>query len=266
MKPLTWTCTYVTLAFLASTASFAAEEELLPVRDDTPPCMMSKWEKPDPEGIIPPALINALGEIDRYRPTASEQDAHIQTLQRLHGKQARFLIWRGTVTRKGTIKDIEILCSQPAGVDRAWMEKMAGHIRFKPALKRNKPVEFTNNLFFSPLVLPEIDTSTCQLKDPWYRRTPPPPPPYAGEPIQYPTDARRAGIEGNVMMSLDVTASGAIANPTIVCSSKPGVFEAAVLSAARTWKLHPLMVNGKPIDDDRRVIDIEFKLQGWWFW
>ena len=64
----------------------------------------------------------------------------------------------------------------------------------------------------------------------------------------YPRRAQTRGIEGYVLLEFIVTKTGAVANPVVLESSPPGIFDRAALNAALKFKYKPKVVNGEPID------------------
>ena len=91
------------------------------------------------------------------------------------------------------------------------------------------------------------------------RTTPPPPPPPPPPPASvivapvakhevrpvFPEDARRAGDEGVVQVSVTVGSDGAVTHASVT-QSHPA-FDAAALEAARQWTFHPGTRNGRPV-------------------
>jgi protein TonB len=86
---------------------------------------------------------------------------------------------------------------------------------------------------------------------------PPPPPPPKAEPLTkpvemssneqpaYPKPALRKGIEGVVVVMLDILENGHVGGAKIV--SGPPEFHAAVLEAAKDWRFKPAMRGGVPV-------------------
>ncbi len=64
----------------------------------------------------------------------------------------------------------------------------------------------------------------------------------------YPRRAQTRGIEGYVLLEFTVTKTGAVANPVIIESEPPGIFDRAAINAALKFKYKPKVVNGEPID------------------
>lgn len=95
---------------------------------------------------------------------------------------------------------------------------------------------------------------------------PPPPPPRDGSagaspatairplaPPAYPVDAQQEGVEGMVVMVVDVGADGRVTNAVVDRSSGDSRLDASALSAVRGWTFHPEMRAGKPVASRVRV-------------
>jgi len=65
-------------------------------------------------------------------------------------------------------------------------------------------------------------------------------------PPDYPIAAAAKGIEGQVLIRFTVTETGAVADPEVLRSDPPGVFDRAARRAILRWKYQPQLVNGKP--------------------
>ena len=87
-------------------------------------------------------------------------------------------------------------------------------------------------------------------------RIPPPKPgfiwateltPLVRTPPLYPPQAKRRGIEGEVVVEFTVTARGEVKEPRIIESRPPGVFDRAVLATVKRWRFKPKMKDGKPV-------------------
>ncbi|PPU22577.1 TonB family protein [Xanthomonas arboricola] len=73
------------------------------------------------------------------------------------------------------------------------------------------------------------------------------------QPPRYPAAAFDGGIEGFVELQIDIDPGGVPQHIDIVQSRPAGVFDQAVLEAARQWRLKPAYVHGKPIASTVRV-------------
>jgi protein TonB len=63
----------------------------------------------------------------------------------------------------------------------------------------------------------------------------------------YPARAQTQGIEGWVLLKFTVTEAGAVADPVVLESQPPGVFDEAARKAVLKFKYKPRVENGKPI-------------------
>lgn len=65
-------------------------------------------------------------------------------------------------------------------------------------------------------------------------------------PADYPISALAKGIEGFVELRFTVTETGTVANPEVLRSDPPGMFERSARRAVLKWKYQPQMVDGQP--------------------
>jgi len=76
----------------------------------------------------------------------------------------------------------------------------------------------------------------------------------------YPPEARKAGVEGFVVVRYDVDPEGRVVNARVVEATPPGVFEEAALAAVTRWRFRA------PGDDSEPVTGLtsrlEFALEG----
>jgi TonB family protein len=175
---------------------------------------------------------------------------------------------RITVDEQGFVTDAEVVSARPAGLfEEAAVSAILQWV-FEPARSGGHPitVQMGQQINFS-------------LKD--VRPPPPPPPsgekpsiiiremepphvPKPGEPpifmawetapilIEaldpvYPDSARRAGLEGMVILQIVIDAQGKVIDARVVLAQPPGVFEEAALEAVRKWRFEPALQREKPI-------------------
>lgn len=62
----------------------------------------------------------------------------------------------------------------------------------------------------------------------------------------YPAEARKLRIEGNVVMTGEVTPEGAVSGLTVIGSSSP-ILDSTALRTVGKWKFSPATFNGKPV-------------------
>lgn len=72
----------------------------------------------------------------------------------------------------------------------------------------------------------------------------------------YPASARASKIEGYVVVSYSVSASGSVSNVRVVSASPPGVFNSSAASAVQQWRFKP-----SPSGAGGRSTTIRFKLR-----
>lgn len=75
----------------------------------------------------------------------------------------------------------------------------------------------------------------------------------------YPWSARRRGIEGRVVLRLEVGADGLPTGIELVHSSGSDALDQAAMAALRQWRLRPALADGVPVAG-RVVVPIVFKL------
>lgn len=176
----------------------------------------------------------------------------------------RFAFGHATIGKNGRLRDLRVVCSEPAGVDVSWFKAMTSHWRFAPAVKLHKPISSENNLLTILLSPPRMDPDSCL---PLLPPGAPPSvaferyPPYADPLPNYPEDARAQGKEGRVVLSVNVRSNGTVADATVACAAPKGVFDAASLEAVRTWRYPPLIVNGQAVENPEQYVAFEFRLR-----
>lgn len=66
-------------------------------------------------------------------------------------------------------------------------------------------------------------------------------------PPEYPMSAMTNKLEGYVLLRFTVTETGAVADPEVLRSEPPGVFNRAAMRAVLRWKYQPQLANGEPV-------------------
>src|SRR3546814_5750842 len=80
-------------------------------------------------------------------------------------------------------------------------------------------------------------------------------------PPSYPPAAVRAGIEGTVILIIDVDANGNVVDVSVERSSRNRDLDRAAIAAARKWRFNPSVVNGQKAAGRVRVPE-DFTLGG----
>lgn len=74
-----------------------------------------------------------------------------------------------------------------------------------------------------------------------------PPKPTYQAPMQYPRNARSRGVEGYVVLSLLISATGEIEKVQVLEAQPSGVFEDAAQEAVRKWQFQPAQYQGRNV-------------------
>lgn len=79
-----------------------------------------------------------------------------------------------------------------------------------------------------------------------------------GKDPKYPSDAKRAHVEGRVVLIATISVSG---NVEYLCVSQgPEMLRQAAFDAVKTWKYRPFEVNGQPVEV-KTLMNVDFTLQ-----
>jgi protein TonB len=77
------------------------------------------------------------------------------------------------------------------------------------------------------------------------------PRPLETPPIPYPPEARRAGVEGQVVLVLRLDAAGAVRGARVVDAPSPELARAAA-EGARRFRFSPALADGEPVETEIR--------------
>lgn len=160
--------------------------------------------------------------------------------------------------------DMKVLRSLGLGMDEAALEAVK-QWKFKPAMQNGQPVDYQVNIEVNfrlpgsaqlaqavaaqPLqnsgaaADPAVDTKPVLL--------------YKREPV-YPEEARKAGRQGTVVLSVMIGADAQVHNMKVTHSLGLGMDEAA-LEAVKQWKFKPATQNGQPVDYQVNL-EVNFRL------
>ncbi len=67
-----------------------------------------------------------------------------------------------------------------------------------------------------------------------------------GKEPKYPTDAKRAHVEGRVVLVATISVSGHVEE--LCVSQGPEMLRQAAFDAVKTWKYKPYEINGQPVE------------------
>ena len=82
----------------------------------------------------------------------------------------------------------------------------------------------------------------------------------ANAPPYYPRLAQRRGVEGKVVVALELDASGVVIAARVAESSGSTVLDAAALNALRSWRFEPATRDGRPIAASWHQV-VEFRIE-----
>ncbi len=74
-----------------------------------------------------------------------------------------------------------------------------------------------------------------------------PPQPVVTASFAYPLQAKKANLQGYVLLSVLVNEQGEVVEAQVLESSPPGVFEQSALEGIRRWRFNPAQAKGKPV-------------------
>ncbi len=78
----------------------------------------------------------------------------------------------------------------------------------------------------------------------------------------YPIEAKEQGIEGAVTVRYDIQLDGSVTNLVIVSSEPGAVFDEAALTAVRSWRFNPKIVDGQAVSSRQQQSTVGFRLDG----
>jgi protein TonB len=79
-----------------------------------------------------------------------------------------------------------------------------------------------------------------------------------GKDPKYPSDAKRAHIEGRVVLEATISDSGKVED--LCVSQGPAMLQEASVDAVKTWRYKPFEVNGHPVEG-KTIINVDFTLR-----
>jgi protein TonB len=75
----------------------------------------------------------------------------------------------------------------------------------------------------------------------------------------YPSAARRAGVQGTVVLQAEISKEGRIVNLRLI--SGPEELAPAAIGAVQQWRYRPYMLKGNPVEVET-LIQVNFVLSG----
>ncbi len=76
----------------------------------------------------------------------------------------------------------------------------------------------------------------------------------------YPPAAKAEHIEGVVVVRYSVSPDGHVVDARVDSAQPEGIFEAAALTAVRSWRYNPALRNGEPVAVNNVISTLRFEL------
>jgi periplasmic protein TonB len=77
---------------------------------------------------------------------------------------------------------------------------------------------------------------------------------------EYPAAARMQGLQGRVLLHIDIAADGTPANVSVATSSGHAILDRVAMTTVRNWRFHPAMRDGVPVES-ARDLPVDFRLE-----
>jgi TonB family protein len=149
------------------------------------------------------------------------------------------------------VEDLHLISGDPLLVEAAFTA--ARQWLYKPTLLNDEPVE-VQTIIYAKFALPVDPSMPHQIKvgsilgNGKMIRQPRP---------VYPPEAKRAGIQGVVRLSVNIDEDGYVVDVTVI-SGHPALVPAAI-DAVKQWIYQPTLLNGEPVAI-KTQIDVPFNL------
>ncbi|HEV2548261.1 MAG TPA: energy transducer TonB [Stellaceae bacterium] len=76
----------------------------------------------------------------------------------------------------------------------------------------------------------------------------------------YPAAARMHGLQGRVLLHIEIAADGTPANVSVEASSGHVILDRAAMTTVRNWRFHPALRDGVPVES-ARDLPVDFRLE-----
>jgi len=230
----------------------------------------------------PAAEGNKKAPADQATPSSSENSTKLEAIKTVKApypyeareKQLQGQVWvKILVSETGDVESAEIVSGDPVLADAA--VKAVKKWKFKPFLKNGQPVKVSTklpfNFAFSENVhvekLPPAAENAPAIANP----------PASGESANrvrisqgvsqglllykvapvYPIEARRAHIQGTVLLQAIINTEGRIRGLTLI--SGPKELAPAAIGAVQQWTYRPYLLMGNPVEVETQI-QVNFKL------
>ncbi|WP_462158078.1 energy transducer TonB [Pseudoalteromonas sp. GB56] len=130
----------------------------------------------------------------------------------------------------------------------------------RPQTRQELPDDTAGDPGIIPFDMPDIDTSARDTFDFGHNGSGQAMP-LVRVPPQYPAAAARDGIEGYVVLSYDISATGQVINAKVIDADPKRIFDKDALRALKKWKFNPMVVEGVAKVQGNQQVRLDFNLQ-----
>jgi TonB family protein len=209
--------------------------------------------------------------LDQTRQPSSEDSAKLEPIkiekarypEEAREKQLQGQVWlKIGISETGDVDNVEVISGDPVLAEAA--VQAAKKWKFKPFIKNGKPIKVATKLPFDFAFAQNV-----------HEEKPPPVDgtvsPAAGDSTKrvrissgvstglliykvqpvYPPEARRAGIQGVVVLQAKISKEGMIADLQLI--SGPRELAGAAIGAVQQWRYRPYLLLGEPVEVDTQI-------------
>ncbi|MEO2266593.1 TonB family protein [Pseudoalteromonas sp. YIC-656] len=130
----------------------------------------------------------------------------------------------------------------------------------RPQTRQEMPMEPGGETGIIPFDMPSIDTTARETFN-FGQNGSGQAMPLVRVPPQYPAAAARDGIEGYVVLSYDISATGQVINAKVIDAEPKRTFDKDALRALKKWKFNPMVVDGVAKVQSNQQVRLDFNLQ-----
>jgi len=164
------------------------------------------------------------------------------------------------VDEEGRVAEVDVLRGQPMGLTEAAVEAVS-QWRYEPVILDGQPVPVTLVVTVNFRLETDGPQSTTEWQGRPVHRTSPgtePPTVLSRTPPTYPEEARRAGVQGVVVLECIVDEEGRVVSAQVLRGQPMGLSEAAVDSVLQ-WRYEPVLKDGQAVVA-AVVVTVNFRL------
>ena len=167
------------------------------------------------------------------------------------------VVLRCIVDTEGAVKVVEILKSVSADLDLAASLAMS-HWKYTPAVMGGEKIA----VYLAVRINFELDSAEGQARQADVLKVTgdiTPPHRVAGQPPAYPVEARKAKVEGKVVLECIIDTKGSVSVNRVLKGLAPDLDEAAIASVTQ-WRYEPALKDGMPVAV-YLTVKVQFKLR-----